>query len=157
MFGHIFGSCKNDPKSIAICPEPKLAILESLKPQKKLKDTLKNSKSKTSFNMFAVFWALLDPVLLLPYFTISLIEPLQIAQTKRPRPNTDGQETIHQLIDSQLRPNTESNRAQNTTTILGIFLFFLGFVDLFLMVFLEFLIIPKWLVQAPGYIAILFG
>ena len=62
IFGHIFGSSKNDPKNIGICPESVISHLGIIKTPKNSNDTLKNKeKTKNHVISVAIFWALLDP------------------------------------------------------------------------------------------------
>ena len=73
MFGHIFVSSKNVPKSIAICPESLIGHLGIITPPKKTKTKKKRKyineqiKNNRSPNRFAVFWILLDPVFACPH------------------------------------------------------------------------------------------
>ena len=84
IFGHIFGSSKNVPKNIGIHPRVTISHLGIIKvPPKKHKQ--KKEKSKTSLNLFAVFWTLSDPVLTpirhcKPLFLIAVAVLFQILQ-----------------------------------------------------------------------------
>ena len=62
IFGHIAGSAKNVPKRISICPGTLVSHFGiNLNPQNRY-NTLTKTKNKQALKMFAVFWALLDPV-----------------------------------------------------------------------------------------------
>ena len=63
MFGRLFGSSKNVQENIGICPESLISYLGIIKTHTTNKYIKKPKTSKTSPNIVAVFWALLDPVL----------------------------------------------------------------------------------------------
>ena len=64
MFGHFVGSSKNVQNSIAICPESLISHLGIIKTLRNLqKSSKKPRKNNNTHKMFAVSWALFDPVL----------------------------------------------------------------------------------------------
>ena len=60
IWSFFFGSSRNDPTNIVICPEVNITCLEYYPPPKR--KTLKQ-RNKNTLKQFAVFWALLSRVL----------------------------------------------------------------------------------------------